>query len=98
MADLTKDLQQMLTTLLEASRRDAQIMDLLTTIKQAIVDAVAALEKRPPEGGGESAAPATAPIVNVSPTMQSDWTSLRIDAPVDGLGRPTGQMTITKVK
>jgi len=98
MADPTKDLQQMLTTLLEASRRDAQVMDLLGTIKQALVDAVAMLEKDAKEPADAPVVNVAAPIVNVSPTMKSDWTTLEIDAPVDGLGRPTGKMTIKKIK
>jgi hypothetical protein len=98
MADPTKDLQQMLSTLLEASRRDAQIMDMVNAIKQALVDAVAMLEKGAKEPPDATVVNVAAPIVNVSPEMKSDWTSLEIDAPVDGLGRPTGKMTIKKVK
>lgn len=47
-----------------------------------------------------------APVVNVAPAMvtvepviaASDWTSLRVEMPVNSLGRPTGSMTITKVR
>lgn len=107
MADVSKDLQQMLSTLLEASRRDAQITDLLGSIKQALVDGVslleqkAAAEKMEPKDGPDLAAALAglkfpAPVVNF-PAAES-WTSLRVDAPVDSMGRPTGTMTITKVR
>lgn len=106
MADISKDLQQMLSTLLEASRRDAQVMDLLGSIKQALVDGVSLLEQKaaaeqtekesPDMAAVLSALKFPAPVVNM-PAAES-WTSLRVDAPVDSMGRPTGTMTITKVR
>ena len=97
MADPLKDVQQMLATLLDAGRRDAQIMEVLQAIRQALADLLALKEKDAAREPAEST-PAAAPVVNVAPVMQSDWDTLKINAPVDGLGRPTGEMTITKVK
>jgi hypothetical protein len=99
MADPIKDVQQMLAALLDAGRRDAQVMECMQAIRQALADLLALKEKDAARDAVETAPPVMpAPIVNVSPTMQSDWTTLEIDAPVDGLGRPTGKMTIKKVK
>ena len=99
MADPVKDIQQMLATLLDAGRRDAQVMECLQAIRQALADLLALKEadkNEPPDP--PPVVNVAAPVVNVAPVMQSDWDTLKISAPVDGLGRPTGEMTITKVK
>lgn len=82
--------------------KSAEDSGLLMEIRQALLDLLAATESKPAPSFDLS--PLVAAVANVRfpefPAMpQPDtWTSLQISAPVDTMGRPTGQMTITKIR
>ena len=111
MADTDMDalggLERVLKQLRNHGAREEQLTALLQDIKQALIDGVAALEANnapgmPDMGPALAAAMASvklpAPQITVNPEVRSDWNSLEVYAPVDQYGRPTGRMTITKVK
>ncbi len=109
MADKDTDalggLERVLKQLRNHGAREEQLTALMQDIKQALIDGVAALEanKAPvmPDMGPALAAALSnmpAPQITVTPEVRSDWSSLEVYAPMDQYGRPTGRMTITKVK
>ena len=100
-------LEKVLRSLRDHGAREAQLTALMQEIKQALIDGVAAIEanKAPnmPDLGPALAKALAgvkfpAPQVTVMPEVRSDWSSLEVYAPMDQYGRPTGRMTITKVK
>ena len=110
MADNTDPLgglEKVLRTLRDHGAREQQLQQLMQEIKQALVDGVAAIESNraqaaPDMGPALAAALAgiqiPAPQITVKPEIRSDWTSLEVYAPLDQYGRPSGRMTITKMK
>ena len=105
--DALGDLERVLKQLRNHGAREDQLTALMQDIKQALIDGVAAIEGSKPATApdfGPALAQAMAglkfpaPQITVTPEVRSDWNSLEVYAPVDQYGRPTGRMTITKVK
>lgn len=85
--------------LLDNMRPTAENAALLAGINQALADVVRLLENaKPPQAPDISALVAAIQSIKLMAPAAPTWKSLRIDAPVDIAGRPTGQMTITKVE
>ncbi len=86
--------------LLDNMRPGAENAALLAGINQALADIVAILEK-PKEHKAADFSALVAAVQNIKlgqAATAPTWKTLRIDAPVDIAGRPTGQMTITRVE
>ena len=86
--------------LLDNMRPGAENAALLAGINQALADIVDILEK-PREHHAPDFSALVSAIQGIKlgqPAAAPAWKTLRIDAPVDVAGRPTGQMTITRVE
>jgi len=95
--------------LLDGMRPGAENAALLAGINQALADIVSILEKRQQDKpgaltlGGNPFAELTAAIGELAKVAavrevapSKPWTKLVVSAPVDSMGRPTGEMTITR--
>jgi hypothetical protein len=73
--------------------------DKMNGLVAALRDGLAAIKQEAPVVNVAAPVVNVAPaVVEVKPVIASDWTSLRVEMPVNSLGRPTGSMTITKVR
>lgn len=104
------DLQALIDALKDPAKQVARYEALHGFTNQALADIARYLENMPqpaPPPDLQSVAAAIvqgiggmkfpAPAVTVQAPAGKDWKSLKVVAMRDGMGRPTGEMTITKV-